>query len=148
MGRCLVLHNTFSPSRCGGLCGAIGPSGYRSKNRYTLARLYSDSLSSSGAEFIGGRLAAEHRAGVMVYPVLYLGGLLLRHLGHALTFGQFTAYQLVCDLVRAALMRGLRMAVERSHAESIYTGLVGKFRAIVAGQRLEDHVPIAGQSRV
>ena len=30
-----------------------------------------------------------------------------------------------------------------SHAESIYTGLVGKFRAIIAGQRLEDHVPIA-----
>ena len=40
-------------------------------------------------------------------------------------------------------MRGLRMAVERSHAEGIYTGLVSKFRAIVAGQRLEDHVPIA-----
>ena len=79
----------------------------------------------------------------MVYPVLYLGGLFLRYFCHALTFGQFTAYQLVCDLVRAALMRGLRMAVERSHAEGIYTGLVSKFRAIVAGQRLEDHVPIA-----
>ena len=55
----------------------------------------------------------------MVYPVLYLGGLFLRYFCHALTFGQFTAYQLVCDLVRAALMRGLRMAVERSHAEGI-----------------------------
>ena len=60
-----------------------------------------------------------------------------------LPFGQFTAYQLVCDLIRAALMRGLRMAVERSHAEGIYTGLISKFRAIVAGQCLEDHVPIA-----
>ena len=46
-GGCFVLHNTFSPSRCGGLCGAIGPSGYRPKKLYTLARLYSGSLSSS-----------------------------------------------------------------------------------------------------
>ena len=78
----------------------------------------------------------------MVYPVLYLGGLFLRYFCHALTFGQFTAYQLVCDLVRAALMRGLRMAVERSHAEGIcFMGYTSQGRHSARGAGQEPRAP-------
>lgn len=75
--------------------------------------------------------------------MLHFRGLFLRYLRHALALGQFAAHQFVCNFVRAALVGALWMAIERCHAQRIYTGLIGKFRAVVVRYRVEDGFPIA-----
>ena len=79
----------------------------------------------------------------MVYPMLHFRGLLLRYICHTLAFGQFAAHQLVCDLICTALMGALRVAIERCHAQRIYSGLIGKLCAVVVRYRVEDMFPIA-----
>ena len=77
-----------------------------------------------GLEHVGGTAAAEHGARVVIHPVLYLRGLRLRDAGKAPALRKLAANQLVIDLVRAALMGALRVALEHSHAQTVYGGLI------------------------
>ena len=82
--------------------------------------------------------AAEHFSRIVVDEVLGFRCVLLGFILHAFSFWEMSAKQLIIVLVAAALMRSLRVAVERGHAESIQSCLVCKFAAVVGGQCFEN----------
>lgn len=96
-------------------------------------------------EHVGGTAAAEHGPRVVIHPVLYLRGLRLRDEGKALALRELAANQLVIDLVRAALMGALRVAVEHSYAQAVYGGLIGELGAVVGSECVEYQLPITAE---
>ena len=82
--------------------------------------------------------AAEHFSRIVVDEVLGFRCVLLGFILHAFSFWEMSAKQLIIIFVAAALMRSLRVAVERGHAESIQSCLVCKFAAVVGGQCFEN----------
>ena len=98
-----------------------------------------------GLEHVGGTAAAEHGARVVIHPVLYLRGLRLRDAGKALALRELAANQLVVDLICAALMGALRVAVKHSHAQAVYSGLIGELGAVIGSECVEDQLPITAE---